>query len=67
MQGKAQEGDSTRLLARALPQWTGSRLPEEAILNRYSRQAESALARDEIPLKLRESVKQYFTDIGMAK
>ena len=67
VQGKAQEGDWTRLLARALPQWTGSRLPEEAIINRYSRQAESALARDEIPLKLKEYVKEYFTVIGISK
>jgi hypothetical protein len=66
-QGNAGEGDSTRLLARALPQWTGSRLPEETILNQYSQQAESALARDEIPLKLRQSVKEYFTSIGITK
>jgi hypothetical protein len=66
-QGSPAEGESTKLLARALPEWTGSRLPEEAILNQYSRQAESALARDEIPLKLRESVKEYFTTIGISK
>jgi hypothetical protein len=66
-QGSPAEGDSTKLLARALPEWTGSRLPEEAILNQYSRQAESALARDEIPLKLRQSVKEYFTTIGISK
>jgi len=66
-QGNPGEGDSTRLLARALPEWTGSRLPEETILNQYSRQAESALARDEVPLKLRQSVKEYFTSIGITK
>ena len=66
-QGSAGEGDSTRLLARALPEWTGSKLPEEAILNRYSQQAESALARDEVPLKLRQAVKEYFTSIGITK
>ena len=66
-QGDAAGGESMRLLARALPQWTGSRLPEGAILNRYSRQAESALARDEVPLRLRQSVKEYFTVIGIAK
>jgi len=65
--GEAAEGDSTHLLARALPEWTGSRLPEGAILNRYSRQAESALARDEVPLELRQSVKEYFTVIGLSK
>ena len=67
VQGTPSEGDSTRLLARALPRWNGSRLPEEAIINRYSRQAESAFARDEIPLQLKEYVKQYFTVIGIAK
>jgi hypothetical protein len=66
-QGDSVEGDSTRLLARALPEWTGSRLPEGAILNQYARQAESALARDEVPLKLRQSVKEYFTIIGISK
>jgi hypothetical protein len=67
VQGDAAEGDSTRLLARSLPEWTGSRLPEAAILNQYSRQAESALAHDEVPLKLRQSVKEYFTVIGISK
>ncbi|MGO9308589.1 MAG: hypothetical protein ACLQDL_06155, partial [Spirochaetia bacterium] len=37
VQGNAPEGGSTRLLARALPEWTGARVPEKAILNRYSR------------------------------
>jgi hypothetical protein len=66
-QGDAAAGDSARLLARALPEWTGARLPEEAILNQYSRQAESAMAQDEVPLKLRQSVKNYFTVIGISK
>ena len=66
-QGSPGEGESTRLLARSLPGWTGSTLPEDTILNRYSRQAESALARDEIPLDLRQSVKEYFTSIGVTK
>ena len=67
VQGNPSDGDWTRLLARTLPQWTGSRLPEEAIINRYSRLAESALARDEVPLKLREYVKEYFTVIGISE
>ena len=66
-QGEAANEDSTRLLARSLPEWTGSRLPEEAILKQYSRQVESALARDQIPLKLRQSVKEYFMTIGVTK
>ena len=59
------EGESTRLLVRALPDWTGARLPEEQVLRRYASQAESALARDEIPLELKEYVKGYFTVIGI--
>ena len=55
------------MLVRSLPERSGSRLPEDAVLNQYSRQAESALARDEIPLKLRQSVKDYFTTIGITK
>lgn len=65
--GNAAGEDSLRLLARTLPQRAGARLPEKAILNEYSRQAESALAHDEVPLKLRQSVKQYFTVIGISK
>ena len=63
--GGRAEGDSTRLLARTLPEWTGSRLPAETILNQYSRAAESALRQDEVPLKLRQAVKEYFTAIGI--
>ena len=66
-QGNAANDESTRMLVRSLPEKSGSRLPEEAILNQYSRQAESALARDEVPVKLRQSVKEYFTIIGMPK
>ncbi|MGA2614905.1 MAG: hypothetical protein ABSG38_15820 [Spirochaetia bacterium] len=66
-QGNAGAGDSARMLARALPEWTGSHLPEQTVLNEYSRQAESALARDEVPLRLRQSVKEYFTVIGISK
>jgi len=67
VQGSPSEGGSARLLARALPDWTGARLPEETILNSYSRQAETALARDEVPLKLRAYVKEYFDFIGISK
>jgi len=66
-QGNAANDESTRMLVRSLPERSGSRLPEDAVLNQYSRQAESALARDEIPLKLRQSVKEYFTTIGITK
>jgi len=61
------EGDSTRLLVRALPDPTGARLSDQTVLNGYQRQAESALAHDEIPLGLRPYVKDYFTVIGMGQ
>jgi hypothetical protein len=54
-----------RLLARSLPDLAGSKLPDATVLDQYARQAESALARDEVPQKLREYVKGYFTNIGM--
>jgi hypothetical protein len=59
------EGDMARLLARSLPDPAASKLPDAAVLNQYARQAESALARDEVPQRLREYVKGYFTNIGM--
>lgn len=60
------EGDSTKLLVRALPEWSGSRLPEYSTLRQYVQAAESALRRDTIPPKLKEYVKSYFTIIGMS-
>ena len=59
------EGDSTKLLVRALPEWSGSRLPEARVLRRYAQAAESALTREEVPPRLKESVKSYFTIIGV--
>ncbi len=58
-------GDSTKLLVRALPQWSGSRLPEDKVLRHYAQAAESALTREEVPAKLKEYVKSYFTIIGV--
>jgi len=59
------EGDSTKLLVRALPEWSGSRLPEARVLKQYAQAAESALTREEVPPRLKESVKSYFTIIGV--
>ena len=63
--GNSGEGDMARLLVRSLPDLAGSKLPDATVLDHYARQAESALARDEVPQKLREYVKGYFTTIGM--
>jgi hypothetical protein len=60
------EGEATRLLVRALPEWTGSKLSEDRTVRQYASGVESALARDEVPPKLRESVKGYFTIIGVS-
>ncbi len=59
------EGDSTKFLVRALPEWSGSRLPEDKVLRQYAQAAESALTREEVPPKLKEYVKSYFTIIGV--
>ncbi len=64
-QGTTGEGDIARLLARSLPDAGGATLPDATALDRYARQAESALAHDEVPQDLREYVKGYFTNIGM--
>jgi hypothetical protein len=66
VEGTPGEGDSTSLLVRALPDWTGSKLPEGVLRSQYATAAESALRRDEIPPKLKASVRDYFTDIGMS-
>jgi hypothetical protein len=66
VQGNAGEGDSTSFLVRALPEWTGAKLPEQTVRRQYAQAAESALSRDEIPPKLKASVRDYFTDIGMS-
>ncbi len=66
-EGDIGEGDMARLLARSLPDAAGSKLPDATILDQYTRQAESALARDEVPQVLQEYVKGYFTNIGMSK
>jgi hypothetical protein len=63
--GSTGEGEMARLLARSLPDLSGSKLPDATVLDQYARQAESALARDEVSQKLREYVKGYFTNIGM--
>lgn len=59
------EGDSTKFLVRALPEWSGSRLPEDKVLRQYAQAAESALTREEVPPKLKEYVKSYFMIIGV--
>jgi hypothetical protein len=60
------EGDSAKVLVRALPEWNGSRLPEGRVLRHYAQAAESALTREEVPPKLKEYVKSYFTIIGVS-
>jgi hypothetical protein len=59
------EGERARMLVRALPEATGAAISEEQALGEYRRQAESALAAEQVPLALREYVKGYFTGIGV--
>ena len=59
-------GDSTKALVRALPDSTASHAREDRTVRRYAQEAESAIARDEVPLKLKQYVKDYFTTIGMS-
>ena len=42
-----------------------SKVQEENILRTYSREIESALQKEDIPLNYREYIKQYFLSIGM--
>jgi hypothetical protein len=58
------EGDAARLLLRALPGSAASRIPEEELRRQYERSVESALAREEVPPALRQSVRDYFISIG---
>jgi hypothetical protein len=51
---------------RALPESTGSRAQEDRTLRRYAQQAESAVSGNEVPPKLKQYVKEYFTIIGMS-
>jgi hypothetical protein len=57
------EGDTARMLVRALPEATGAAIGEERALAEYRRQAESALAAEEVPLALRDYVRRYFTGV----
>ena len=55
------------MLVRALPKAAGAATDEEQALGEYQRQAESALAAEQVPLELREYVKGYFTGIGVLR
>jgi hypothetical protein len=59
-------GEAMKFLVRSLPGWSAARTPEAKVLQEYNRQAESALAREEVPPELRSIVKDYFSAIGMA-
>jgi hypothetical protein len=60
-------GDTLKTIVRALPGWFASQVGEEEVLRSYSKQAESALVREEIPQELRKYVKNYFLVISMIK
>ncbi len=58
-------GDRAQLLLRALPGSKGSTIPESKLLQQYGKTAENALAQEEVPPELQDSVRQYFISIGM--
>ena len=59
------EGDQMQMLMRALPSAKGSTVPDREQLLRYQRTAESALAQEDVPVELRQYVREYFISIGM--
>jgi hypothetical protein len=59
------EGDLKSFMLRALPRRNGAVIPEKDLLGTYEKTAESALAGEEVPLGLREYVKNYFISLGM--
>ncbi len=59
------EGAAMKLLVRSLPAGTRAKAPDQLVLRDYQRRAESALAREEIPVELAPYVKSYFLSIGM--
>lgn len=59
-------GEALKLLVRSLPSWTAAQVPDRDILQSYQRQAESALAREEVPAQLRPYVKRYFAGLAAA-
>lgn len=61
------ETAALKLLVRSLPAWTRAKTPEASVLRDYQRLAESALAREEVPVKLMPYVKSYFMSIGMGE
>jgi hypothetical protein len=59
-------GEALKLLVRSLPSWTAAQIPDRDILRSYQGQAESALAREEVPARLRPYVKRYFAGLAAA-
>jgi hypothetical protein len=59
------EGEMARLLVRALPQSGDATIAEEQVLGEYRRQAESALAGEQVPYDLRGYVREYFLRLGV--
>ncbi len=59
-------GEAMKFLVRSLPGWSAARTPEDRALRDYRRQAESAIAGQEVPAELRAIVQDYFSAMGMA-
>lgn len=59
------QGETMQMLMRALPRSKGSTVPDREELRSYQRTAETTLAREDVPVSLREYVREYFIAIGM--
>ncbi len=59
------QGETMQMLMRALPRSEGSTVPDREELLSYQRTVETALAREDVPVSLREYVREYFIAIGM--
>ena len=58
-------GDATESIVRALPDPHAAKTSQEEVLRQYTKQAESALAREEVPSKLKKYVRDYFVVISV--
>jgi hypothetical protein len=64
LRGMVREGSGARAAVRAENPKGESRLPPREVLARYQRQAEEALASEEIPEALKETVRNYFLSLA---
>jgi hypothetical protein len=67
LKGLLGEGKSKSLRVKGELRGKESEIPQEEVVASYRRQAEQALASEEIPEGLKETIKRYFISIGMTE